>query len=176
MRNRNIYHPVDIRADFVRKNAFEIIITDQNPLLLLCKTLTITLPATNAVQVPWISGVMQLAGRSSTAYTFTGTFLAGREKQHDCLENLYAWRNQVFNHDSGRIALAHEYKKETTINIYDVTGDLKDDGTSLQYVISLDGVWPTNIDTINLSVEDDTVLEVSATFAADKIWVKEFKN
>jgi len=174
MRNRNIYHPIDIRSDFVRKNAFELIVAGQEPLHILCRTLTITLPATNNVAVPWISGIMQLAGRVNQQYTFTATFLDGVDNPYDTLQDLYRWRNLVFNHNTGRISLAHEYKKEATINVYDITADMDDTGSSLQYEFKLSGVWPTNIESITLSVEDDTVLEISAMFAADKLWINNF--
>ncbi len=176
MRNRNIYHPVNIRSDFVRKNAFELIINGHDPLRILCKSITVVLPKTNAVQVPWIGGVMQLAGRVNQQYSFTATFLVGLDHQYDSWRNLYDWRNKVFNHDTGRIALAHEYKKEATINIYDVTADEDSTGNSLQYMVKADGVWPTDVQDLTFSVEDDTVLEVSANFAADKIWIEKFSK
>jgi hypothetical protein len=174
MRNRNIYHPIDIRSDFVRKNAFELIIAGQDELRILCKSITVVLPKTNSVQVPWIGGVMQLAGRVNSQYSFTASFLVGTDRQYDSWRALYDWRTKVFNHDTGRIALAHEYKKEATINIYDVTADADDTGNSLQYMVKADGVWPTDVQDLTFSVEDDAVLEVSATFAADKIWIEKF--
>ena len=174
MRDRNIYHPVDIRSDFVRKNAFELIVVGQEPLHILCRTLTIPMPTTNNVPVPWISGIMQLAGRVSQQYTITASFLVGVDNSYDTILDLYRWRNLVFDHNTGRIALAHEYKKEATINVYDITADMDDSGNSLQYEIKASGVWPTNIENITLSVEDDGVLEISSMFAADKIWINNF--
>lgn len=174
MRNRNVYHPIDIRSDFVRKNAFELIIAGQDPLHILCRTLTPIFPTSNNVPVPWVSGVMQLAGRVNQQYTITATFLVGIDNSYDTLRDLYRWRNLAFNHNTGRIGLAHEYKKEATINVYDITADIDETGASLQYVYKADGVWPTNIENITFSVEDDTPLEISAVFAADKIWIDNF--
>lgn len=174
MRNRNVYHPINILGDFVRKNAFELIIESYDPLRILCKSMTIVLPKTNAVQVPWIGGIMQLAGRVSTQYSFTATFLVGLDSQYDCWQSLYNWRTKVFDHDTGRIALANEYKKEATINIYDVTADSDNSGSALQYMVKAKGVWPTDVQDLTFAVEDDAVLEVTATFAADKIWIEKF--
>jgi len=177
MRDRNIYHPVNIRSDFVRKNAFEVIFGGSyDPLRILCKTVTVTLPKTNAVQVPWISGIMQLAGRISSPYTFQATFLVGRDNKYDTLKELYRWRNDVFNHTTGRIALAHEYKKEATIYVYDVTADADENNSSIQYTVYGDGVWPIEIPDLTFDVSDDTVLEVQASFAADKLEIVKFSN
>jgi hypothetical protein len=170
MRDRSIYFPTDIRNDFVRKNAFEIIIAGQDPLYILCRSLTFSLPTTNQVTVPWISGVMQLAGRTNQL-TFNATFLVGVDNSYDTLTSLYNWRNLVFDHNTGRIALAHEYKKDATINIYDITADADNTGSSLQYTFKAEGIWPTNIQDLTFTVDDDGVLEVAAQFAADRIYM-----
>lgn len=170
MRDRNLYHPIPIGGDLVRKNVFEFIIRAKDTLRIMCKTLTIVLPKTNAVAVPWIGGVMQLAGRASQQYTFNATFLVGIENQFDTWKHLYNWREEVFNHQSGRIALASEYKHYGDIFIYDVTGD----DAGIRYGIKMLGVWPTDVQDITLAVEDDTPLEVSATFACDKIHIEKF--
>lgn len=165
--NRNMYHPVAIGADFVRKNVFELIVPDtsMNAINLLCRTITITLPNTNAVQVPWIGGIMQVAGKLSQAFSFNASFLVGLDDQYDAFKALYTWRQLVFNHDTGQIQLASSYKRTGTILVYDVTGD------TLKYQIDCEGMWPTNVPDISLEVSDDGVLEVSSQFAADKIQV-----
>lgn len=171
--NRTMYHPVPIGEDFVRKNAFELIIggsSSYSQLRIMCKSVNVTLPASNAVAVPWVSGIMQVAGRISTAYTFTATFITGVDSTYDAYQSLYNWRQLVFNHESGRIGLASEYKQESTLNVYDVTGD----DAGLQYVFKYYGVWPTNMDTVTFSVDDDTPLEVSVSFAADKLQILSF--
>jgi hypothetical protein len=165
--NRSFYHPVTIGADFIRKNVFDLVVpgTEVESIELLCKTITLTMPNTNAVQVPWIGGIMQVAGRLSQAFSFTAGFLVGEATNRDALTSIYKWRNQVFNHNTGAINLADNYKRTGHIVVYDVTGEKE------QYKIECDGMWPVNIPDITLEVSDDGVLEVSAQFAADKIWI-----
>ena len=168
--NRSMYHPVAIGADFIRKNIFDLLVTgsgnDFNSINLLCRTITITLPTSNSVQVPWIGGIMQVAGRLSNAFTFNAQFYVGHDMNYDALRSLYAWRNLVWNHDTGALQLASNYKRTGNITVYDLTG------TIVQYQIECNGMWPTNIQDINMDVADDGVLEVSAQFAADKIWIR----
>ena len=68
----------------------------------MCKNINIILPKTNAVAVPWISGIMQLAGRVSSQYTFNASFLVGTDNSYDTWRHLYNWRQEVFNHDTGK--------------------------------------------------------------------------
>jgi hypothetical protein len=177
--NRTFYHPVNIGADFIRKNVFDLIITSGSgttsfdSIQALCKNIVITLPNTNSVQVPWIGGIMQVAGRLSQAFTFTATFLVGQNTEsnssnYNTLKALYDWRNMVFDHDTGAIRLANNYKRTGNIHVWDVTGE------NLQYDIQCEGMWPTNIPDITLEVSDDSVLEVSTQFAADKIFINGF--
>jgi len=170
---RGLYHPLPIGADFVRKNAFELIIDEPtgNPLSILCKNITMPLPKTNTVDVPWISGVMRLAGRMNQPFSLTAQFLVGRKGVNnisnlDSLEKLYEWRNLVFDHNSGRISLAHTYKKQATVLVYDITSE------ALVYRYEISGMWPSDIQDVNYNVIEDTVLEISGTFAADKIELK----
>lgn len=168
--NRNMYHPVSIGADFVRKNVFELIISSGNMALnstaVLCKSLNVKLPTSNSVQIPWIGGVMQVAGRFTDAFSFEAGFLVGHDYNYDAFRTLYEWRNNVENHETGQLSLAHAYKATGNVRIYAVDGTLK-------YNIQIDGMWPTNIPNIDLSVEADGVLDLSVTFAADRIWVPE---
>lgn len=170
MRARNIYHPVAVGADFVRKNKFELIVTgagiDLDSVALMCKNVTLTLPNTNAVQIPWIGGVMQVAGRVNQAFSFTAGFYVGQDSSSDAFNTIYAWRNIVFNHETGETSLARNYKQTANLLVYDVASELK-------YNIQIDGMWPVNIPDINFAVEDDNVLDISVQFAADRIWVVE---
>lgn len=168
--NRSMYHPVAIGADFVRRNIFDLLVTgsgtDFNSINLLCRSINIVFPTSNNVQVPWIGGIMQVAGRLANAFSFTANFYVGHELNYDAIRSLYAWRNLVWNHDTGALQLASNYKRTGNISVYDLTGEI------LQYQIECNGMWPSNISDINLDVSDDSVLEASVTFQADKIWVR----
>ena len=170
-RDRNLYHPISIQSDLVRKNMFELIIdSEKDSLRLLCKNITLQHPKSNSVQVPWMGGVMQLAGRNSQAFTFNASFYVGTDNDSDTLADLYAWRNMVFDHISGRISLANEYKRSATIIIYEVDGD------KARYTYKVEGLWPTDIADITFSVEDDTPLEIQIQFAADKMYIESLQN
>jgi len=170
-RDRNLYHPISIQSDLVRKNMFELIIdSEKDSLRLLCKNITLQHPKSNAVPVPWMGGVMQLAGRNSQQFTFNASFYVGTDNDSDTLADLYAWRNMVFDHISGRISLANEYKRSATIIIYEVDGD------KARYTYKVEGLWPTDIADITFSVEDDTPLEIQIQFAADKMYIESLQN
>jgi len=170
-RDRNLYHPISIQSDLVRKNMFELIIdSEKDSLRLLCKNITLQHPKSNSVPVPWMGGVMQLAGRNSQQFTFNASFYVGTDNDSDTLADLYAWRNMVFDHISGRISLANEYKRSATIIIYEVDGD------KARYTYKVEGLWPTDIADITFSVEDDTPLEIQIQFAADKMYIESLQN
>jgi len=170
-RDRNLYHPISIQSDLVRKNMFELIIdSEKDSLRLLCKNITLQHPKSNAVPVPWMGGVMQLAGRNSQQFTFNASFYVGTDNDSDTLADLYAWRNMVFDHISGRISLANEYKRSATIIIYEV------DGEKARYTYKVEGIWPTDIADINLSVEDDAPIEIQIQFAADRMYIESLQN
>ena len=170
-RDRNLYHPISIQSDLVRKNMFELVIdAGKNSLRLLCKNITLQHPKSNAVPVPWMGGVMQLAGRNSQQFTFNASFYVGTDNDSDTLADLYDWRNMVFNHVSGRISLANEYKRSATIIIYEV------DGEKARYTYKVEGIWPTDIADINLSVEDDGPIEIQVQFAADRMYIESLQN
>lgn len=176
--NRTFYHPLSTISDLVRKNMFELIIgSGHDPLRILCKTITLQHPKSNAVQVPWMGGVMQLAGRISSGFTFNASFLVGTDNSTDTLKELYQWREQAFDHITGRISLANVYKESAEVIIYDVTGGEpgKGDTTGAKYIYKIEGLWPTEITDISFGVDQDDVLEIQAAFAADKIYM-EFPN
>jgi len=185
----NLYHPVSVNGDFIRRNAFELVVASGNATIndnirLMCKTFTLQLPKTNAVQVPWINGVMQVAGRIS-AFNFSASFLVGLEtgnntikNSYDTLTSLYEWRNLVMGHDTGCIGLPSSYKKDADLFIHDVragcastfdsgAGSVNSD--SVRYKFKIKGLWPTSIDDIQFDVEQDSVLEITAQFAADLV-------
>ena len=170
-RNRNLYHPISIQSDLVRKNMFELIIdAEKDSLRLLCKNITLQHPKSNAVPVPWMGGVMQLAGRNSQQFTFNASFYVGTDNDSDTLADLYAWRNMVFDHISGRISLANKYKRSATITIYEV------DAEKARYTYKVEGLWPTDIADITFSVEDDAPIEIQIQFAADKMYIESLQN
>jgi len=170
-RERNLYHPISIQSDLVRKNMFELIIdSGHDSLRLLCKNITLQQPKSNAVQVPWMGGVMQLAGRNSQAFTFNASFYVGTDNDSDTMVDLYDWRNQVFGHVSGKISLANKYKRSATIVIYEVDGD------KARYTYKVEGLWPIEISDATFAVEDDGPLEIQIQFAADKMYIESLEN
>lgn len=166
--SRERYHPVPIGTDLLRGNNFEFVAGSNDQIKLMCKSVTVTTPKTNPVAVPWSSGTMSLAGRLSGAFTFTLICLVGLESQFNAWENLYEWRKRVFDHDSGRIAVASEYKEDASILIYDITND------NIKATVKMNGVWPSEVSDLTFSVESDAVVEVSATMQADKIQIESF--
>jgi len=167
---RTLYHPLPIGADFIRKNVFELIIGGLagDPLSIFCNKTNIVLPKTATVDVPWISGIMRVAGRISSGYELNVSFIVGQKGaknsvSQDALQRLYSWRNDVFDHDTGKINLASNYKKEANLLIYDVTSE------QLVYDFKIEGLWPHSIQDMQFAVEDAGVLELQAVFAADKI-------
>lgn len=182
------FFPVEVGADLVRGNVFEVIFNNTTTmtgdqatcLRCMCKTFQVTLPQNNAVQVNWMTGISQYAGRQTNPYQLTATFYVGIRKNTtdgtivkdiDSFQALYNWRNDVLNHaygagavDPGKIHGAWDYKKDCSIKIYDITGD------TLLYHYHAIGLWPTQIQDITLNVEQDTPLELSCTFAADVMY------
>ena len=185
-KSRMLYYPVDTNTDMMRVNAFEIVIgngTDYDNLRIMCNTLTVVQPTTNPVQINWMGGVYQLAGRAN-AYTFNATFYVGvnSDNTYDTLRELYAWRNRVFNHRTGKIALAENYKEDAKIYVYDVTGGGWNDNettgplTNARYVYAVSGMWPTNITDLNLDVSSEAAMQLGTSFAADKLYIEQFGN
>lgn len=166
--NRERYHPIPIGSDLLRYNNFDFIVTGQDPIKLMCKTAVFTTPKTNSVPVAWATGTMSLAGRTTGAYSFTITCLVGLESQYNAWQDLYNWRKQVFDHETGRIALANEYKKEANLIVYDITADTQ------KINLKISGLWPAGVSDVTFSVENDSVTEVTATFYADKILIESF--
>lgn len=173
LRERNFYHPISMQSDLVRRNMFELIIDSRNDSLrILCKSLTLQHPKSNNVPVPWMGGIMQLAGRSTSQFMLNATFLVGTDNESDTLEELYKWRNDAFNHVTGKISLANKYKKDATVIIYDVTGE----NSGKKYTYKVKGLWPTDISDLTFSVEEDAPLEIITQFAADMVYIEEFTN
>ena len=168
MRSRGIYHPTDISQDFIRLDSFEVIFGGDSafdPLRLMCRSLTFIFPQTNVVAVPWITGGLSLAGRfTNSPYSFNATFFIPTNDD-DSLIAIYKWRNLVTNHRTGRIALKHEYYRQAEITISDVTTE------NVKYRFAAEGVWPSAISDVSLAVDQDGPMELSATFAADKIYM-----
>jgi len=150
---------------------FELVIdAEKNSLRLLCKNITLQHPKSNSVPVPWMGGVMQLAGRNSQQFTFNASFYVGTDNDSDTLADLYAWRNMVFDHVSGRISLANVYKRSATITIYEV------DGEKARYTYKVEGLWPIEISDITFAVEDDGPIEIQVQFAADRMYIESLQN
>jgi len=167
--NRERYHPIPIGADLLRYNNFEFIVGgSRGPIQLMCKSFTLTLPKTNPVPVPWASGTMSLAGRTAGAYSFNIICLVGIDSQYNAWEDLYRWRERIFDHESGRISLASEYKESATLRIYDIAAE------SLKAEAQMSGVWPSEVTDLTFTVEGDGPVEVSAVFYADKIKMTSF--
>jgi len=166
--NRERYHPIPIGSDLLRYNNFDFIVNGQDPIKLMCKSAQFITPKTTSVAVPWASGTMSLAGRTTSAYSFTITCLVGLESQYNAWQTLYEWRKRVFDHDSGRIALASEYKEEGNILIYDITADTQ------KVNLKISGMWPTEVSDLTFTVDSDAIVEVTAIFFADKILIESF--
>jgi|ADurb_Total_1113_FD_contig_81_450518_length_2322_multi_3_in_0_out_0_2 hypothetical protein len=166
--DRERYHPIPIGADLLRPNNFEFVVSGHKPIQLMCKSAQFITPVTNAVPVPWASGIMSLAGRITSAYTFTITCIVGLESQYNAWEDLYNWRQKVFDHESGRIALASEYKLEASLLVYDITAENK------KVELQMKGVWPSQVENVTFAVDQDGPVEVTATFYADLVKINAF--
>lgn len=154
-------------------------------LSMYCSKFTLNLPKSNIIQVPWISGVTQLAGRNKEAFTITAEFYAGLGAQSlgaigngnnqqslgslavtdDILRLLYAWRNLCFDARSGQIGLAPNYKKPATIFMYDPSG------VKIIYEFTVQGLWPSEINNIELDVSSDDIVKLSTTMQADFVYM-----
>lgn len=172
---RSLFFPMPYKGDLVRPNTFEVIF-GQPPgistgamegLYMLCNSFTLTLPKSNAIQVPWMSGIMQLAGRQAAPFNFSVSFLAGNPNgaSWDTLTALQEWRNICFDHQTGRIGLAREYKVQACIRIMDTTYE------NALYEYFAEGVWPTEIGDMSLNVGSNDLLNLSCQFSADKIYL-----
>lgn len=159
-------------------------------LSLYCSKFSLNLPKSNVIQVPWISGVTQLAGRNNQAFTINAEFYAGlgaksitaigstNTKQKlgsdyvtdDVLRLLYAWRNLCFDARSGQIGLAPNYKKPATIFMYDPSG------VKIIYEFAVQGLWPSEIANIELDVSSDDIVKISCTMAADFVYMNDEKT
>jgi hypothetical protein len=181
-----LYYPVPTNTDMMRLNAFELVIgngSDYDNLRVMCDSLTVQQPQTQVVAVNWMGGVYQLAGRAQQ-YTFNATFYVGvnSENTYDTLHEMYNWRNRVFNHETGKIALAQNYKEDATIYVYDVTAGGWNDNyetgpiANARYVYQVEGMWPTQIQDLTLDVSSTDVMKLQVQFAADKLFISKFGN
>ena len=153
-------------------------------LSLYCSKFSLNLPKSNVIQVPWISGVTQLAGRNNQAFTINAEFYAGlgsnsvgsEDKNQrlgstvvsdDVLRILYAWRNLCFDARSGQIGLAPNYKKPATIFMYDPSG------VKIIYEFTVQGLWPSELGNIELDVSSDDIVKISATMQADFVYMSD---
>lgn len=170
------FYPVEVGVDLLRGNMFEIIFNAAigtnaaNILRIMCKSFNVQLPSTNDVSTNWMSGLMHLAGRQNKTFNLSATFLvgvdSGKTRSRDALAALYEWRNMVMDHTSGVIHGAWDYKRNCTINIYDITGE------QLFYVYKTEGLWPSDISDFTLNVEQDQVIELQTQFLADRAWLE----
>lgn len=153
-------------------------------LSLYCSKFSLNLPKSNVIQVPWISGVTQLAGRNNQAFTINAEFYAGLGSKSigsiidgsistlgsnvvtdDVLRLLYAWRNLCFDARTGQIGLAPNYKKPATIFMYDPSG------VKIIYEFTVHGLWPSELANIELDVSSDDIVKISATMQADFVYL-----
>ena len=152
-------------------------------LSLYCSKFSLNLPKSNVIQVPWISGVTQLAGRNNQAFTINAEFYAGlgaksvssntnmnqrlgsQYVNDDVLRLLYAWRNLCFDARTGQIGLAPNYKKPATIFMYDPSG------VKIIYEFTVHGLWPSELANIDLDVSNDDIVKISATMQADFVYM-----
>jgi len=158
-------------------------------LSLYCDKFTLQLPKSNVIQVPWISGVTQLAGRNNQPFQITAEFYAGLGSKSidsigsnkntalgssyitdDCLRLLYAWRNLCFDARTGQIGLAPNYKKPATIFMYDPSG------VKVIYEFTVHGLWPSAINDIELDVSADDIVKLSVTMQADFVYMEDETN
>lgn len=179
---RNIYHPMGSAyntVDLMRLNMFEIVFGgDENDMLLnYCKSFTVKLPDSNVVPVNWVTGITQLAGHQGTAYSLNATFIIpvtangnSIDINNSSLKLLYQWRDQALNASTGKMGHVSNYKRNATINIYDMTGN------NTLCTVQCDGLWPSSLGDFNLSVESDGLMEISAVFQADKTYIEQWKN
>ena len=172
---RQLFSPFPYRGDLVRGNTFEVIFgqpsgvttSAMEGLYMLCNKFTLTLPKSHSINIPWMSGIMQLAGRQADAFNFSVSFLAGNPDgaSWDTLTALQEWRNMCLDHQTGRIGLAREYKVQACIRIMNTTYE-----TAL-YEYFAEGVWPISIGDISLQVDQNDVMNLECNFAADKIYL-----
>lgn len=167
MAGREPFHPLSyVKGDLARPNLFTVTFEDE-ALRLLCNKITLQMPKSTAIPVPWMTGVMQLAGRMTNPFSFSVSFYAGTEGNYNTLKFLYEWRNKCINHTTGVLGLPAEYKKEVGIILHNT--NYSGDGGSSLYNFECKGVWPIEIQDINLDVSSDSLLELQTTFAADII-------
>ena len=70
MAQRKPFHPLSYsKGDLVRPNAFSVTFQESG-LYLMCNKCTIVMPKSVAIPVPWMTGIMQLAGRQNGAFAF----------------------------------------------------------------------------------------------------------
>lgn len=172
---RQLFMPCPYKGDLIRGNTFEVILgqpigistSAMEGLYMLCNKFTLSLPKSHAIPVPWMSGIMQLAGRQESPFSFSVSFLAGNPNgaSWDTLTALQEWRNLCFDHQTGRIGLAKEYKVQACIRIMDTTYE-----TAL-YEYFAEGVWPQAISDLNLHVDNNDIMNLECTFSADKIYL-----
>jgi hypothetical protein len=173
MAQRKPFHPLSYsKGDLVRPNAFSVTFQESG-LYLMCNKCTIVMPKSVAIPVPWMTGIMQLAGRQNGAFAFNVSFYAGVGGEYDSLKDLYTWRNKCLEHEKGIIGLPEQYKKEVSIIVHKTNFD---EDSSPLYEFQCKGVWPTDIQDIPLDVGNDGIVELSANFAADVIFMSGFQS
>lgn len=155
-------------------------------LSLYCSKFSLNLPKSHVITVQWISGVTKLAGRNSEGFSINAEFYAGLGSSSltaigagsgkgtnlgsanvtdDILRLLYGWRNLCFDARSGQIGLAPNYKKPATLFMYDPSG------VKVIYEFSVQGLWPSSINNIELDVASDDIVKLSTTMEADFIYM-----
>lgn len=159
------FSPLDsVNTDVVRTNTFRIVISNapnHENLEAMCNKIMVKFPNTAPVELAWIAGFTNFAGRMDAAIEFSGTFYTAAQDTGDSLNSLVQWRDRCLGYTTGRIGLAHEYKKTASIHWMNPSMEQE------ICVIHLTGLWPKSIDDVQLDVSTNDAVQVNATFRAD---------
>jgi len=127
-------------------------------LQLACRTCPLPAGANEIIEIPVGNDTIKLAGRY-TQENISMSFMEFVDKS--VLAVLKAWRDLVYDKETGMMGLARDYKKQGSLVLIGPDGNGEKEW-------ELRGIWPSNDPTGDLDQSGNDAVQVSVDFACDK--------
>jgi len=145
-----------------RQNGAYIVIEglDEDPLKMAIVSFPIPKVTNNAVEVHHGNEVRKFAGKP----TFEDLSIVMKDYiESPLLDKLLEWRKKVYNHETGQIGWAKDYKKNGYIYLHGP------DGNGVRKW-RIQGAWPSGFDPGDVDHSSDDTTQITMTLTIDKAW------
>ena len=113
---------------------------------------------TQTIGIDWMNSNFNIGGRTPTASTWTVTVRS--DVDGSVIKALKAWRDLVFNPETGGGTIPSQYKRDILIELLNHQG-----GTTLSY--KLVGAFPTSLGSASLGYTNNAIVTYTVTFSYD---------